>query len=164
MNLKTKIRLIDEKDLEDLVQLSLLAWAPVFESFQQILAQEIYASIWPDWETSQSEAVETICGKLDDNRRVWVAEVEEAVVGFLACELNPQTHVGEILLLAVHPDYQDQGIGTELNHVALREMKRNGMVIAKVETGGDPSHAPARRSYEKAGFAALPLVRYYQVL
>lgn len=30
--------------------------------------------------------------------------------------------------------------------------------------GGDPGHAPARRCDEKAGYTALPLVRYVQVL
>ena len=33
-----------------------------------------------------------------------------------------------------------------------------------VGTGGDASHAQARKSYEKAGYTALPLVRYYKAL
>jgi hypothetical protein len=36
--------------------------------------------------------------------------------------------------------------------------------LAIVATGGDPGHAPARRTYEKAGFTPLPLVRYYALL
>ena len=36
------------------------------------------------------------------------------------------------------------------------------MKLATVDTGGDGIHAPARRSYEKAGYTALPLVRYYK--
>ena len=51
-----------------------------------------------------------------------------------------------------------------MNHVALRLMRNAGMTLATVATGGDPAHAPARRSYEKAGFVALPLVRYYKAL
>jgi hypothetical protein len=51
-----------------------------------------------------------------------------------------------------------------LNEFALEKMKASGMKIAAVATGGDPGHAPARRSYEKAGYKALPLVRYYQDL
>ena len=38
------------------------------------------------------------------------------------------------------------------------------MEMAEVMTGGDPGHAPARRSYEKAGYTPLPLVRYYKAL
>ena len=35
---------------------------------------------------------------------------------------------------------------------ALARMKEAGMQVATVATGADPSHAPARRAYEKAGF------------
>ena len=38
------------------------------------------------------------------------------------------------------------------------------MTLAVVGTGGDPGHAPARRSYEKAGYTGLPLMRYYRPL
>jgi len=43
-------------------------------------------------------------------------------------------------------------------------MRAAGVVVADIGTGGDPGHAPARRTYEKAGFTALPLVRYYRAL
>jgi len=39
-----------------------------------------------------------------------------------------------------------------------------GMTLAVVGMGGDDGHAPARRSYEKAGYTGLPLMRYYQAL
>jgi ribosomal protein S18 acetylase RimI-like enzyme len=92
-----------------------------------------------------------------------VAEVDGTVVGFVAYE-SREDKAGEVQLLAVHPEYQNLGIGTELNIFALKKMKESGMRMARVETGGDPSHAPARRSYEKAGYTALPLVRYFQDL
>jgi hypothetical protein len=44
------------------------------------------------------------------------------------------------------------------------EVKEGGMALAVVGMGGDEGHAPARRSYEKAGYTALPLVRYYKDL
>jgi ribosomal protein S18 acetylase RimI-like enzyme len=148
--------------MEFLVQLSILAWEPVFRSFERVLGPAIYRRLWPDWRAGQRAAVEEVC-QGGERMRVWVAEVEANVVGFVAYELHGDK-TGEVTLLAVHPDYQNQGIGTELNRVALEEMKESGMSLAKVETGGDPSHAPARRSYEKAGYAALPLVRYFQEL
>jgi ribosomal protein S18 acetylase RimI-like enzyme len=157
------IRPVRDNDVDDLVRLSLLAWVPVFSSFQQILGPNIYALIWPDWRTSQREAVETVC-KDGEKTIVWVAEVDGMVVGFLAYELNSKEKTGEVQLLAVHPEYQNLGIGTELNNFALEKMKESGMKMARVDTGGDPSHAPARRSYQKAGYTALPLVRYFKDL
>ena len=50
--------------------------------------------------------------------------------------------------------------GTRLTTFALDRMRD----VAMVETGGDPGHAPARRSYEKAGFTLLPIGRYFKAL
>ena len=158
-----QIRPVGDDDIEELVQLSLLAWEPVFASFRGILGPGIYTSIWPDWKRSQREAVESVCHD-GDKTIVWVGEVDQRAVGFIAYRLDFENRTGEVQLLAVHPDYQNHGIGTELNKCALGKMKENGMTMARVETGGDPAHAPARRSYEKAGYIALPLVRYFQDL
>ncbi|MFC1996220.1 GNAT family N-acetyltransferase [Chloroflexota bacterium] len=79
-------------------------------------------------------------------------------------EINQQDETGEVQLLAVHPNYQNQGIGTELNLLALTKLKDVGLRLAKVETGGDESHAPARKAYEKAGYTPSPIVRYFKEL
>jgi len=110
---------------------------------------------------------EKICRE-HEKTLVWVAEAHAMMTGFIAYTLNSQENgqddTGEVELLAVHPDYQNHGIGTELNQFALEKMKESGMKLALVATGGDPGHAPARRTYEKAGYTALPGVRYYQDL
>ena len=157
------LRPVRDEDTESLVHLSLLTWEPVFASFRQILGPEIYAIIWPDWKAGQQAAVENVC-RDGEQTHVWVAEWDGSVVGFVAYELRPAGKTGEVQLLAVHPGYQNLGIGTELNALALAKMKESGMRLAIAETGGDPSHAPARRSYEKAGYTGLPLVRYFKDL
>jgi ribosomal protein S18 acetylase RimI-like enzyme len=161
--MNVQIRQGSDEDIEGLVPLSLLAWEPVFDSFRQVLGSAIYTIIYPDWKSGQSDVVRTYC-KAREDRVLLIAEVDGVVAGFLAYELNHKDKTGEVQLLAVHPEYQNQGIGTELNNVALKEMKEQGMKLAVVGTGGDPGHAPARRSYEKAGYTPLPLVRYYQDL
>jgi ribosomal protein S18 acetylase RimI-like enzyme len=157
-----QIRAFIDADLEAIVQLSLAAWVPVFASFRQVLGPRIYPLIWPDWRKSQAEAVEKVCK--DEKTHTLVAEVDGEVVGFLVYVLREQDKAGEVWLLAVEPGYQNQGIGTELNAAALREMRAAGMSLAEVETGGDGGHAPARRCYEKAGYKAMPLVRYFKEL
>jgi GNAT superfamily N-acetyltransferase len=152
-----------DDDIEDIVGLSLLAWAPVFSSFKQVLGETIYSLIYPDWRRQQREVVEKVC-KDNEKTLVWVAESDGTIIGFIAYTLNTEEKSGEVELLAVHPDYQNRGVGTALNEFALEKMKASGMKIAAVGTGGDPGHAPARRCYEKAGYKALPLVRYYQDL
>jgi GNAT superfamily N-acetyltransferase len=158
-----RIRPLVDDDIEAIVRLSLLAWEPVFRSFEQVLGPEIYPLVYPDWRASQANVVQEICQDTDPVR-VLVAEVEGEPVGFLAYELREAEDTGEVQLLAVHPAHQNRGIGTALNRRALEEMRAAGMKKAVVGTGGDEGHAPARRSYEKAGYRGLPLVRYYQAL
>jgi ribosomal protein S18 acetylase RimI-like enzyme len=161
--MKVKIRNYTDQDIEAIVDLSIQAWAPVFDSFQKVLGPQIYPLLYPDWRESQAQAVAQICQD-QENYHTLVSETGGKVVGFLVYTLNQENHHGEVLLLAVHPDYQNDGIGTDLNIIALREMKAASMILAVVETGGEEGHAPARRSYEKAGYTPLPLVRYFKDL
>ncbi len=94
-----------------------------------------------------------------------VVTLNEKIVGFVSFELDGDTGIGEIGLNAVHPDHASRGIGTRMYQHVLARMKESGMRLATVSTGGDPSHAPARRAYEKAGFGSvLPSVVMYQRL
>ena len=95
---------------------------------------------------------------------MWVAEVSAGIAGFVALDLHPEGGMGEIYMLAVDPDNQGNGIGTALTEFALDRLKQDGMTVAMVETGGDPGHAAARRTYEKAGYVQLPIARYFKKL
>ncbi|GLV58663.1 GNAT family N-acetyltransferase [Dictyobacter sp. S3.2.2.5] len=160
--MSVSIRLMSDEDIKPIVQLSLLAWAPVFDSFQQVLGKSIYALVYPDWKKQQQEVVEKYCR--DGRTTVYVADVDGCVAGFITYTINDEDKTGEVDLLAVHPEYQNRGIGTELNTFVFDRMKERGIKLASVGTGGDPGHAPARRSYEKAGYIGLPLMRYYKDL
>jgi ribosomal protein S18 acetylase RimI-like enzyme len=159
MNLQ--IRPFKNSDINDLITLTLLSFEPIFISFEKILGPQIYPIIYPDWRKRQKEGVVNVSNNKEIN--LWVAEVDGNIIGYIAYELYDD-ETGEVQLLAVHPDYQNRGIGTELNTFALQKMKEGGKKLAIVSTGGDESHAPARRSYEKAGYTSLPLVRYYKDL
>lgn len=158
------IRLYRDEDHAAIVELSLLAWEPVFQSFEQVLGCNVYKLIYPDWKASQAKVVESI---FEDREKftILVAEVDGVVAGFLPYTLNHEEKKGEVYLLAVHPGYQNHGVGTALNKAALEGMKAGGMKLATVDTGGDPSHAPARRCYEKAGFdRSISSIHYFKDL
>jgi GNAT superfamily N-acetyltransferase len=156
------IRPYAQQDSEDVASLSLLAWEAVFRSFEQVLGTTIFLRLYPDWRSSQRAAVLDLCN--DERMEAWVAEFDGAVAGFIIWELNHEERSGEVHMLAVHTEFQNRGIGTRLNEFALQALTAAGMKLAVVATGGDPGHAPARRSYEKAGYTPLPLVRYYKAL
>jgi GNAT superfamily N-acetyltransferase len=158
-----RIRPFASEDLAALKDIAEAAWEPIFDSFRQVLGPAIFTLLYPDWRQRQRDAVAKVCAP-DSGMTVYVAEVGGAPVGFIAYEVNVAEGSGEVDLLAVHPDHQNHGIGTALNTFVLDEMKARGVRLAVVATGGDPGHAPARRSYEKAGYTGLPLVRYYKAL
>ena len=104
MNLQ--IHPFNKSHINDIVQLSLLAWEPVFTSWEQILGKKLYPiAIYPDWRKSQKEVVEKVCN--DEKMTTWVAQVDGKVVGFVAYELNDANKIGEVQLLGVHPEYQN---------------------------------------------------------
>jgi ribosomal protein S18 acetylase RimI-like enzyme len=156
-----RIERFDCSHLNSIIRLSLRAWAPVFDSLQHIMDSEVYGVLHPDWRVSQSKAVEDACNAPD--AQVWVAIEADSVVGFVTVKLHSAI-LGEIYMIAVDPDYQGRGIGTALADFALDWMKGAKISVAMIDTGGDPGHAPARRTYEGMGFKELPIARYFKKL
>jgi GNAT superfamily N-acetyltransferase len=161
--MEVQIEPYDAQQLDAVIRLSLRAWTPVFESIQNVLDADVYRAFYPDnWRVSQQKAVEDVCAAEDTN--VWVAIATGSTVGFVAVKLDSESSMGEIYMVAVDPDFQGHGIGSALIEFALAWMKNAGMSVAMVETGGDPGHTPARRTYERLGFRLLPIARYFKKL
>ena len=154
---------IPPEDLDPVIAFSLRAWAPIFDSIREVLGDEIFLRLHPDWRAGQAEAVRSSC--LSEERDVFVAVADGKPVGFASVALNAfHERMGVIDIIGVDPDYQRRGIGSRLTEHATEHMLSCGMDIAVVETGGDPGHAPARAAYEAAGFTLLPIARYFRLL
>ena len=159
----TAIREFREADLPAVVEFSLRAWEPVFASLRGLLGDDIFLRLHPDWRMDQADAVRSSC--TSDERDVFVALHDGTPIGFVTVALNAfHERMGVIDIIGVDPLYQRRGVGTRLTEFALEHMRRRGMDIAVVETGGDPGHAPARRAYDAAGFTRLPVARYFRLL
>lgn len=158
------IRPYAKADLPTLHDIRNAAFAPVFASFRDIVGPEIAALGLATAEKEQGELLDAIA-KPDSGHAIAVAEIDGAIAGFVSWKADTATKIGEITLNAVHPDQSGRGLGTALYDHALAALKSAGMELATVGTGGDPSHAPARRAYEKAGFTVgLPSVYLYRRL
>ena len=160
--MRLRIRPFDDSDTGAVVDLSLRAWAPVHVSIREALGPEINDALQPDWRAKQKLDVEDVLATTTGN--VWVAEVDDIVAGFVAVRIHDDWRIGEIEMLAVDPPRQGAGIGTALTKWALDSIKASGISIAMVETGADPGHAPARRTYENAGMKLVPVSRYFMKL
>ncbi len=159
-----EIRAYQSGDLDTLQQIREIAFRPVFQSFRDIVGREIADVAFARAEAEQAEHLSELCDP-KTSQQVYVALVDQKIVGFVAVSLDHDQRLGELGLNCVHPDFANRGVGTALYEFALAEMKAAGMAVAVVGTGGDASHAPARRAYAKVGFAAtLPNQWMYRVL
>lgn len=127
------------------------AFAPIFASFRRILGDEIYELAQKKEDEDQSQHL-TLMLTQDSIWDLYVAEIRGQIVGFVSIKLCLESSVGEIGLNAVKPSESNRGIGTKMYEFAIDQMKNAGMRVATVATGGDDSHAPARRAYQKSGF------------
>jgi len=151
-------------DLPRLHEIRTAAFTPVFASFREIVGPGIAPHAFSDDEGAQGRHLESLCNG-ENNSSVYVAERDGTVVGFVAISLDCEKLLGELGLNAVEPRLAGRGIGEALYSFALDRMREAGMKVAVVGTGGDPSHAPARRAYAKAGFdRALPTQWLYREL
>jgi ribosomal protein S18 acetylase RimI-like enzyme len=151
-----------ETDLPAVQVVNVEAFLAIHESFESILGTHLASLVFPDWPTSQRRELEELLESPDS--AMFVAVVEAQIVGFAVVTFDHETKIGELQMIAVHPESRREGIGALLNATALSAMRDAGMRLAELETGGDPAHADARRSYERAGYSALPIVRYYKEL
>lgn len=155
-----EIRPAQADDTARVVELSLAAWAPVFDSFRSLMGEALYQRVHPDWEADQAASVRDAV----DRHTTWVAVAAGHVYGFVNVNFDDTARTAEIYMIAVDPAAQRSGIGSRLTAHAMDEMRARGIDLAIVATGGDPAHAPARRTYEKAGFTGVPQVWYARLL
>src|SRR5262245_41289164 len=123
---------------------------------------EVYREQHPDWRVTPRKSVEAVCA--DPAVHKWVAREGPRTVGFVALKLHAEDRMGEIYMIAVDPEFQRRGIAKALTEHSLAWLAHAGMTTVMVETGGDPGHAPARRTYESAGFRLFPVARYFKKL
>ena len=160
----SNIRPFASGDLPVLQRIREAAFRTVFQSFRSIVGEEIAAVAFSDAELEQAKHLESLC-EPGSGSQVFVAERDGGVICFVSFSLDREKKIGEIGLNAVDPAQDGKGVGAKLYAFALERMKESGMRVATVGTGGDPSHAPARRAYEKAGFGpSIPSVTLYRLL
>jgi ribosomal protein S18 acetylase RimI-like enzyme len=155
-----EIRPARPEDAERCAEIAVEAWRCIFESWRELIGDSVWEAVFGDW--SERKRLSVSAQVRDRSDCAIVSEAGGAVVGFLTWRLYDDQGVGEISNNAVAPTHQGRGIGTAQVRHALDLFRREGMRAARVLTGGDEGHAPARAMYEKAGFErSLPYVEYF---
>lgn len=161
---EARIRPFQPEDLPRLCEIAVRAWEPVFGDWRALMGDEMFdAAFGPDWREDKSGQIRDFCHHSPEC--CLVTELDGEVVAFITYYLNREKRIAEIGNNAVDPGHQGRGLGTAQYRRVLEEFRRAGMRFAKVHTGLDPAHAPARTAYEKVGFVQMiPMVDYYQEL
>lgn len=142
-----------------IADIAISAWQRIWASYEKELGDELFQAFYGGKEERKRRCVISEA----ETGNSFAAVVGDKVIAFINYRIEGDKV--EICSNAVDPDYSGHGIGGELQKYVLKYAKEQGCIYAVVETGGDDGHAPARRSYEKAGFELnLPSVKYFQKL
>ena len=85
-----------------------------------------------DWRSRKSRHIDLDVERDADG--VFVAEVDDQVVGYVTTWMDRETDVGYIPNLSVSAEHRGQGIGRKLIQHALDRFRREGIGHARIET------------------------------
>ena len=150
-----------EEHLEKAGEIAIFAWTGIHESYIANLGKEMHDHLFDGWEEAKVNGVKK--GLMSG--RGYIALVDGEVAGFIYYRVEEEKSMGVVGENAVSKDFKGLGIGAKMYAFILDKMREEGLKYATVHTGLDDGHAPARHSYEKAGFKKnLPSIKYYMEL
>ena len=157
------IRSYRPEDLEAVMAIANRAWQAIYDSYEKNYGVELTRLLVPDRSTAKGGELKEQCTQHPE--RTWVCEEDGKVVAFVTFHIDEEKKIGTIGNNAVSPDFRGRGIGRQMYRKVLDFFKEKGMRFAKVMTGLDEGHAPARKAYESVGFnIKWATVRYYMKL
>lgn len=89
---------------------------------------------------------------------VLVGEIESKVVGYISCHIFKQKK-GQIGLVGISPDWQNQGLGQRLIHESLNWFGNLGVSKVQIVTQG--RNCQAQRLYQRCGFLTHAVQLWY---
>lgn len=133
------------EDLQRIHEIAVGGWTPIFNRYRMIVGDRMWNDMWGGWEQNWFPPTPD-----RHNDRAIVTEVDGQVAGF-ATWWFPGERFAEVGGNAVDPAYQGLGIGSKQIQWVVSMFRERGYTCAKVHTGMDPAHGPARAEYRKAG-------------
>ena len=149
-----------EEYVEDCVRIALKLWTIIHRAYADLIGDDIHDVTAAGWQ----DALRVNISNQQRRPTSLVALLDGKVVGFCGCRVENGT-LGVIGYNGVDPEYRGRGIARYMYEAAFDSFRAQGIRHARVFTGGDDGHGPARRAYEKAGYDKKILnVTYYKIL
>ena len=155
-----RIRPFTDSDLQTLIDLTIETFRPFYEHYvHPLLGDEVFQHQHGQWEQDYRDDVPTLHDPIA-GRRVAVAEVGDAIAGYVAWRPSGKPNSGEVYILAVSSSHRRQDVGRQLCLHAIDQMRADGVRFVGIGTGDDAFHAAARALYESLGFTKIPIAGY----
>ena len=155
------IRPATSEDTAVLVKIAQNEWRAIYDGFHEQLGDEIFSLVYPD--PLEQKASQIRANVASGN--CFVSEIDGEIAGFIYYIYDESTKIGTISNNAVSSTFRGHGIGPRQYEFIFDLLRSLGATVVRVTTGLDDGHAPARRAYEKAGFAkTTSSVTYYKKL
>lgn len=150
------------EDLAKVMEIANIAWRPIRQMSREALGNTIADILNPAGDDC-SKGLQVKAQIESGQWGIAVCEHEGEVVGFITYSINGIW--GEICNNGALTSTGLKGIGQTMYKFVMAEFRKAGVKVAKVTTGLDWAHAPARRAYERAGFKKhLDSTTYYMEL
>src|SRR5215475_279383 len=126
-----RIRAFESGDLATIQSIRKRAFQPIHDSFRTLVGERVFQLEFSDWDQKQGAYLQSICAK-DSGKEVYVAILEDKIVGFIGLSMEQASQRGEIDLNAVDPEHQGQKIGEFMYSFAIGRMRDAGMKLVRV--------------------------------
>jgi ribosomal protein S18 acetylase RimI-like enzyme len=151
-------------DLDGLLELTIATFGPFYEeSFRGIVGDTVMVNQHGNWREDYRNQWQSL-NDPDNGKYVIVAEDHDEIVGFIAWTMRQPKRSGEIEMLAVESGHRRHGVASALCAYVFDDLRRHGIEVVSLGTGGDDFHVPSRAFYESLGMTRLPVVVYYKAL
>ena len=157
------LRTCTSADIPALTELTIDTFRELFTVDLPEIRPEVTAHDHGRWEGDYRDEVPSLFAPAE-GRHITLAEHKGKIVGYVGWDITNGGTSGRLQMVAVHPDARRQGVARALCTEVIGELRRRGVVVVHIGTGGDAFHAPARALYESLGFTAYPTVDYARAL
>ncbi len=149
------IRRYSEPDREALKRISAVCFEGV--SIDHNIEQLSGPIAGKDWAWRKKLQIEDDIDNYPDG--IFVAEIDDAVVGFVTTRVDRRKGIGSIPDLAVLPDHRRQGLAKTLLDQAIAHLQGAGMTHVRLDTL--EQNAVCQEFYPKRGFKEAARVIHY---
>jgi len=158
-----EIRRPAEEDVEKIAKISVEAWQPIWAAYRRILG-ELFGLLG---NVENGKYNSTIHLMKNPDAFGYGVYCGGELAGFCGWSISrgPKGNYGIVSLNGISDAFRGRGLGSIMQKFIAQDMLKHDILYAKVQTGLDDGHAPARKMYERAGFCrGLPSVTYRMVL